>query len=62
VVLFEEVLETDGADLTAWMNLGLLFQEKLNDRDRAVHAYEQYLKHGGDDERVRRWLAELKDR
>ncbi len=57
--LFEKVLKAEPGNLDAWMNLGLLYQEKLKDRGRARKAYREYLRRGGRDPRVRTWLEEL---
>jgi len=57
---FEEVIDQDPDNLTAWLNIGLICQEKTSDRKRAIVAYEEYLKRGGTDERVPKWLGELK--
>ncbi len=57
---FEEVLEQDPANLKAWMNVGLIWQEHFRNREKAIAAYEEYLAHGGRDPRVQRWLDALK--
>jgi tetratricopeptide (TPR) repeat protein len=57
---FEEVLEAEPDNLVAWMNIGLICQEKLSDPERAIRAYEEYQKRGGEDERVEKWLNELR--
>jgi cytochrome c-type biogenesis protein CcmH/NrfG len=62
VRVFEEVVEKDPGNLAAWMNIGLLAQEELRDREMAVRAYEAYLSHGGTDPRVEEWLEQVKDR
>jgi Flp pilus assembly protein TadD len=59
---FEEVVAKEADNLTAWMNIGLLCQEKLSDPEKAAHAYEEYLRRGGKDERVKEWLGKLKRR
>lgn len=60
ITCFEEVIEAEPDNLTAWMNIGLIYQEKLSDRDQAIRAYQEYLKRGGEDERVKKWLEELR--
>ena len=60
VECFEEVVRIDPGNLTAWMNIGLLCQEKLRDWKRAVNAYAEYLDRGGTDPRVAKWLEQAK--
>jgi len=60
VLCFLEVVDQDPDNLTAWMNIGLLYQEKLRRREPAIRAYEEYRKHGGADPRVKEWLDQLR--
>jgi Flp pilus assembly protein TadD len=57
---FEKVVKADPGNLTALMNLGLLYQEKLRNKSKAIAAYEAYLTKGGTDPRVLNWLAALR--
>ena len=59
VSIFEKVAKDDPGNLAAWMNIGLLYHEKLGSKAKAKKAYKQYLAHGGKDKRVSRWLHEL---
>ena len=60
VECFEKVVKADPDNLTALMNLGLLYQEKLRLKSKAIAAYEAYLTRGGSDPRVLNWLAALR--
>ena len=55
----ERVVEEEPDNLDAWMNLGLLYHEKLKDKRRAQAAYREYLRRGGKDPRVGKWLSEV---
>jgi tetratricopeptide (TPR) repeat protein len=56
---FGELVEKEPDNLTAWMNIGLLYHEKLGDAEAAINAYREYLRRGGTDPRVKKWIAEL---
>jgi Flp pilus assembly protein TadD len=60
VLCFLEVVDQDPDNLTAWMNIGLIYQEKLRRKGPAIRAYEEYLKRGGTDARVTEWLEQLR--
>jgi tetratricopeptide (TPR) repeat protein len=56
---FEQVVEVEPDNLTAWMNIGLLCHETLRKKAKAIEAYEEYIRRGGKDERVPKWLSDL---
>lgn len=60
VLCFLEVVDQDPDNLTAWMNIGLIYQEKLRRHEPAIRAYEEYVKRGGTDPRVKEWLELLR--
>jgi tetratricopeptide (TPR) repeat protein len=59
VAALERVVEMCPDRLEAWLNLGVLYQQELRDAHRAARAYREYLKRGGRDPRVRKWLADV---
>jgi tetratricopeptide (TPR) repeat protein len=60
---YERAIEVDPNYALAWLNLGILEDLYLWDRQRALALYERYLTlaPGGDDN-VRKWVADLKNR
>lgn len=60
---YEKAIEADPNYALAWLNLGILEDLYLWDRQRALALYERYLvlAPAGDDN-VRKWVADLKNR
>lgn len=60
---YEKAIEADPNYALAWLNLGILEDLYLWDRQRALALYERYLvlAPAGDDS-VRKWVADLKNR
>jgi tetratricopeptide (TPR) repeat protein len=60
---YERAIEADPNYAAAWLNLGILEDLYLWDRQRALALYERYLAlvPAGDDN-VRKWVADLKNR
>lgn len=60
---YERAIETDPNYALAWLNLGILEDLYLWDRQRALALYERYLALApAGDENVRKWVADLKNR
>jgi Flp pilus assembly protein TadD len=60
---YEKAIETDPNYALAWLNLGILEDLYLWDRQRALALYERYLALApAGDENVRKWVADLKNR
>lgn len=53
---FEAAVEARPTFLEAWMELGRECRFRLGDAERARRAFARYLKLGGDDAEVRRWM------
>jgi Flp pilus assembly protein TadD len=59
---YEQALEVDPNYAPAVLNLGILFDLYLGERERALPLYERYATLVPGDEPVRRWIADLKNR
>lgn len=60
---YERAIEADPNYALAWLNLGILEDLYLWDRQRALALYERYLALApAGDENVRKWVADLKNR
>jgi tetratricopeptide (TPR) repeat protein len=60
---YERAIEVDPNYALAWLNLGILEDLYLWDRQRALALYERYLALApAGDENVRKWVADLKNR
>jgi len=56
---YDEVLAVDAARLEAWLELGIVCRRDLKDDKRAAAAFREYVKRGGSDERVPKWLTQI---
>jgi len=62
VELYEEALSIDPRHRNAWMNLGVVKRQGLNDVPGAIAAWQSYLEINGtgpDADRVRLWLSQV---
>lgn len=59
---YEKALALDGSFAAAQLNLGILFDIYLWDGAAALAAYERYLLLAGNDEKVGKWIVELRNR
>ncbi|HXW65219.1 MAG TPA: tetratricopeptide repeat protein [Burkholderiaceae bacterium] len=59
---YERALALDPAYASANLNLGILFDLYLWDSKRALELYDRYLALSGGDEKVSKWVTDLKNR
>jgi len=59
---YERAIALDPNYATANLNLGILFDLYLWDGKRALELYDRYLTLSGGDEKVSKWVADLKNR
>jgi tetratricopeptide (TPR) repeat protein len=56
---YDQVVTAEPKRIEAWLQLGIVAARDLKDERRAIRAFKEYQKHGGNDPRVSGWIQKL---